>query len=177
MSTEIPRRSAPQPLAIATFLFAAPPILYAQTPPRTMSCQGIPADANGAFVADGQHSLQLKLYDALTGGSEVHNETQSVIVVKGVFNVLIGTSTPIALSLMFDRPYYLGVSVDGGAELTPRTPLTSAPYSFRATTAAAADLAAALQPGAPNVVSSINGQSGELIFEGSGATTVTRNGG
>jgi hypothetical protein len=53
----------------------------------------------------------------------------SVIVSKDVFTVTLGAVVP--LDLPFDRPYYLGVTVGAGSEITPRAPLTSAAYAFR----------------------------------------------
>jgi hypothetical protein len=49
-----------------------------------------------------------------------------------VYNVNLGDVTPISLSLPFAIPYYLGVSVGTDPEMTPRIPLTSVGYAFRA---------------------------------------------
>jgi hypothetical protein len=125
--------------------------------PRTISYQGILADASGNFVPDGNHSLVLTLYDAASAGAVVFAETQSVTVVRGVFNSILGSATVggIPLSVTFDRAYFLGVKVDGGAELVPRTPLTASPYALHA---AIADTVA-VAPGA------VAGQA--LTFNGS----------
>jgi len=95
--------------------------------PKTMSYQGVLTD-NGAVVSDGNYELTFSLYDAATGGNKVWTETQSVVVVNGIFNVILGSDTP--LDIVFDEQYWLGVAVGGGAELTPRTQLTSSPYSL-----------------------------------------------
>lgn len=114
--------------------------------PRTISFQGVLTNPDGTFVNDGTHALTLTLYDALVGGASVHAETQDVRVERGVFNVLIGGATGgLAPTLRFDRAYFLGVAVDGGAELAPRVPLTAAPYALRA---GVADVAASVLPGA-----------------------------
>lgn len=105
-------------------------------PPRTISFQGLLADGSGALVPNGVHSLRLTLYDAATAGSAVHAETQEVDVVRGVFHAVIGSASGgIPNDVTFDRAYFLGVAVDGGAELAPRMPLTSTPYAMRATIA------------------------------------------
>jgi hypothetical protein len=57
-------------------------------------------------------------------------ETQQVSVNNGVFNVLLGTATPIALA--FDKQYYLGITVGNDPEMTPRQALRSAPYAIKA---------------------------------------------
>ena len=95
----------------------------------TLSIQGIIQKSNGAAVDDGNYDLTFKLYPNLSGGSPVHTETQNVSVIGGIYSAeLGGGGTP--LSAAFDQTYYLGVSVDGGAELVPRTRLTSSPYAL-----------------------------------------------
>jgi hypothetical protein len=54
-------------------------------------------------------------------------------VEDGVFSAVLGNTTPMALP--FDVPYWLGISVEGETELTPRVELTSAPYASRAAVA------------------------------------------
>jgi hypothetical protein len=98
--------------------------------PAKMSYQGILTDGEGVPVANGMYNLHLALYDVETGGTALWTETQEVGVGGGVFSAVLGTVTPLALP--FDKPYYLGVSVETGEELTPRTLLTSAAYSLNA---------------------------------------------
>jgi hypothetical protein len=50
-------------------------------------------------------------------------------VTKGVFNVVLGSTTPI--DLLFDKPYWLGMAVGAASEMAPRVPLTSGSYSMR----------------------------------------------
>jgi hypothetical protein len=141
--------------------------------PRTISYQGILADNLGNYVPDGNHTLQLSLYEQATGGSSVYTETQSVPVVRGVFNAIIGSVTLLPMTLSFDRAYFLGVSVDGGAELAPRTPLTAVPYAMRA---AVATVAEGLAPNATGVVTSVNGANGTVQLVGGGTTSINRSG-
>jgi len=44
-------------------------------------------------------------------------------------NVNLGQVTTLS-SIPFSEPYYLGISVEGGAELSPRVALNSVPYSL-----------------------------------------------
>jgi hypothetical protein len=141
--------------------------------PRAISYQGVLTDALGNFIADGNHTLVLKLYDNLNAPTSIYSETQAVPVVKGLFNVIIGSVIPLPTTLMFDKAYYLGVTVDGGLEMAPRTPLTASPYALRA---AVADVANAVTLGATNVVNSVNNQHGGIVLQGGGNTTVTTNG-
>jgi hypothetical protein len=131
--------------------------------PRLISYQGFFTDASGTPISDGSHLLTITLYDAAVAGTLLWSESHNAITVRGIFSISLGSSTPIPLSLAFDRPYWLGVSVDGGAEMTPRTALTSSPY--------------ALNAGAGGQgVTSLNGQSGVLTLQGAGGTVVTQSG-
>ena len=49
-------------------------------------------------------------------------------------NAHLGAVTSLA-SLDFQSPYWLGISVDGEPELTPRTPFETVPYAAHAGTA------------------------------------------
>lgn len=110
--------------------------------PRTISYQGVLTDAVGVAVPDGNYTLNLSIYDVPTGGMRSWYEQQVVSTSKGVFNVQLGAVTP--LRLLFDRPLWLGVAINIGAELTPRTVLTASSYSFRALRADTASDARAL---------------------------------
>jgi hypothetical protein len=146
--------------------------VYAQVP-RTISYQGVLTDAAGNLVADGNHQLKMQLYTVSSGGASIYSETQTVPVVKGLFNAIIGSVTALPGSLAFDRAYFLGVTVDNGTELGPRSALTAVPYALRAERA---NVAESLSPNATGVVSSLNNQTGALTLQGSGGTTITNNG-
>lgn len=96
--------------------------------PAKMSYQGVLKDSEGELVPNGNYDLQLSLYDAATGGTALWTEAQNIGVTGGVFSVILGSVTPLALP--FDKAYYLGVGVNTGAEMTPRTLLTSAAYAL-----------------------------------------------
>ncbi len=98
--------------------------------PSTMTYQGILTDVGGVPVADGSYPVTFRLYDAVTGGTKVWEETQLVAVFGGVFDVVLGTVVPLNLS--FSQPYWITLSVSGGVEMAPRAPLTSTPYSLGA---------------------------------------------
>lgn len=138
--------------------------------PRQISYQGVLTTSAGTPLPDGNHTILIKLYD---GGSNVYSETHNVSTVRGVFNVVIGSVTPIPASLSFENQYMLGITVDGGTEFSPRTPLTAAPYALNS---AMAMQAKGLAPGATGVVTSVNGASGDITFQGGGGTTVNRSG-
>lgn len=100
--------------------------LFAQA---NLSVQGTIQRSFGAAVDDGSYSLTFRLYENDAAVTPIWEETMSdVEVIGGVYSVVLGSSEP--LDVPFDKPYYLGVSVDGGTELTPRAQLTSSPYAL-----------------------------------------------
>ena len=106
-------------------------LAFAQIP-QTMSYQGVLTGADGNPVADGSVSLTFKLYANATGGTALWEETQQVTTANGLFNAILGSVNP--LNLPFDKPYWLGITVGQGSEMTPRIALTASPYSIAAKT-------------------------------------------
>lgn len=146
--------------------------VYAQMP-RTISYQGLLADDLGNPAPNGNHSLTVRLYEQPSGGTAIYEESQSASVIKGIFSIILGTSTPIPLSVPFDKAYFLGISVDGGNELVPRTPMTTAPYAI---SSGVAQVANSLSSTASGVVTNLNGGEGALTIQGGGGTTINRAG-
>lgn len=120
-------------LCMALALMLSGQIAWGQTP-QTISYQGVLADAGGSEVPDGNYDLIFNFYDVATGGTPLWTENQSVGVGKGIFNVILGSQNP--LTLPFDRPYWLGVTIGTDPELAPRIQLTSSAYSLVAGTIA-----------------------------------------
>jgi hypothetical protein len=97
--------------------------------PQALNYQGILVDASGQPLNVVSQSITFKLYDALNNGTLLYTELHpSVAVNNGVFNVVIGSLTPLALP--FDIPYWLELQV-GAETLAPRQPLASAAYALR----------------------------------------------
>jgi hypothetical protein len=108
---------------------AAPLASLAQVP-KTLSYQGVLADASGLAVADGDYGMTFRLYDIASEGTALWEETRVVTVHKGIFNVVLGSL--VEINLPFNEQYWLGISVAGEQELEPRITLTSSAYSFAA---------------------------------------------
>lgn len=171
--------------------------------PHTFSVQGLLSNENGSLIASGYHQVQFNIYTVATDGAPIHSETQMVLVQDGIVNAILGTTTPFAAPVGFDRQYYLGIRIDGGAELRPRTEITATPYAIRADMAnktllaehatyaegaghaddadhadhaSTADMALDLSPNATSVVRSLNNRTGNLKIVGAGSTWVTQSG-
>ncbi|MGA7306931.1 MAG: hypothetical protein WBW88_18830 [Rhodothermales bacterium] len=94
--------------------------------PDSLSFQGKLTDTGGTPL-NATVSMRFKLYK---GGTNVWTETQpSVQVTDGVFNVLLGSVTPLD-TIAFDQPIDLGIKVGTDDEITPRTPLTASAFSL-----------------------------------------------
>jgi hypothetical protein len=114
-------------VAIVTLGLAATATAAADAP-ATMAVQGVLANTDGTPV-DGDTTMRFGLYTADTGGTELWNETQSVLVADGLFTVYLGDTTVLDLALFRDNgAVYLGVSVDGEPELS-RFQIATAGYA------------------------------------------------
>jgi hypothetical protein len=128
--------------------------------PRTISYQGVLADGSGSPSTDSSATLTFRIYSTGSGGSPAWEETMPVLLSGGLFTAILGSSTP--LNLPFDRQYWLGISVNGGSELSPRTSLTSSPYSLQAS-----------DVDSGKVVKSLNGLRDDVVLAGGSNVSVS----
>ena len=97
--------------------------------PDIVACEGEPFD------------VTFRLYDQAEGGDPLWEETHTAVpIVRGTFDVELGTQGPIDPALLSD-PTWLGLSVNGSAEMAPRQRLVSAAFALRAGQAESAELA------------------------------------
>jgi hypothetical protein len=113
--------------------------------PVALPVQGHVLDGNGAVI-DGTASMELRLYASPTGGTPVYAEGfVGVPVASGLFGVQLGQGGTLDSTLFETWPeLYVSVSVNGGAELSPRLPLGTLPhaaFAARAETTTYADTA------------------------------------
>ncbi|MBU3742592.1 MAG: hypothetical protein FGM24_09965, partial [Candidatus Kapabacteria bacterium] len=138
-----------------------------------MNYQGILLQPDGSVPPDGPVTLGIAIYDQPQGGVPLWQETIATRLEGSVFDVELGTMS--AIDLLFNKPYYIGISVNGGSELTPRTPCTTTPYAFRAIYADTAGIATDLDSNA-KVVRSLNGMHGNITIRGVNITVTTQPG-
>ncbi len=95
-----------------------------------LNIQGVLRDSDGNAVADGNYALEFFIYEAKSGGSAIWSEYHSSIQVKnGVYSANLGSESTLA-GLAFNIPYFVAIAVNGGAESSPRIPLTTAPAAL-----------------------------------------------
>jgi len=100
--------------------------------PDSINYQGKLTTAAGGCVND-TVQMTFSIYpDTLPGTSADWTETQMQVVVKdGIFDVLLGSVTPLPASLFDGNAKYLGVQVESDAEMRPLKPMVSVAYAFR----------------------------------------------
>ncbi len=100
--------------------------------PDSLSHQGLLTDNLGVPVSDGNYNIVFALYDTPSGGSalwsETHNGANAVTTTGGIFNVVLGGLVTLS-TVVFNKPMYLGVSVNGDPKMVPRVSLTAVPYA------------------------------------------------
>jgi hypothetical protein len=124
---------------------------------RTISYQGLLCDAAGQPRPDAWYTVTFRLYDVETGGTALWTEERSTYTTRGLFSLRLGKYVPFGATVTFDRSYWLGIQVGSEAELSPRIPLTTAPYSFTAAKADTANYAASVSDGAVSTSTIMDG--------------------
>ncbi len=99
--------------------------------PTMINYQGFLTDQNGKALTS-NYNIIFRLYpDTSIKTTWDWSEEQSVEVVNGLFNVLLGSSTPLTTDI-FNGDKFLGITVGTETEMTPRMRLASVAYSMHA---------------------------------------------
>jgi hypothetical protein len=132
-------------LAIASLIWAtnagAVPLnapTAAGTSTSTIAYQGRLADSSGTPLT-GTYNMIFRLYVTAAGGAPLWEEqwtgSNSVKVSDGLFNVMLGSLTPIPRSVVTGNDsLWLGITVDTDDEMMPRVQLGSVPFAVQALT-------------------------------------------
>ncbi|MGK0249573.1 MAG: hypothetical protein ACI910_002328 [Oleispira sp.] len=174
-------------LALLTLLeltFSSQVAFAANDITRLVPFQGRLHGGDNKIVSDGTYDLTFYIYETPTGGTSLWTETHpSVSVIHGYVNVLLGAISPMVESnyanqsplyseakntVNFAEQKYLGISINGGAEMFPRSQLVPTFHAYtanHATHATQADNADNLGDKAANTyaqVSYVNNADGVL---------------
>jgi hypothetical protein len=135
------RAFRPGPLAILLLLLSLSSPATAADVPNTLNLQGYLRDQAGEAV-NSTIALTVRLYASRTASSALYTEViPAVTVSSGRFKTLVGTITTLPAGLFSSQGgVWVGLSIDGGAELT-RGRLASQPYTLSAQSATSASTA------------------------------------
>jgi len=115
--------------------------------PNLINYQGMLTNDAGDPL-NGNYDLSFSIYSQSSGGSALWSETHTAVSVdKGLFNVILGSTTPVSSSLFDDTTRYLGIAIGADPELSPRARLTSVGYAYRALVADSAVKATSVPTG------------------------------
>lgn len=163
-------RQEPFILALLLALIVASVTVTAQVP-RLLS---IPIYLEeGGVPVNGQRTLDIRWYDAAAGGTLLLSERVDATIEMGIATLTLGATVVIDDTLLLRGPIWLGISIDGGPELIPRTFLSSVPYALVAQRALIAE---ELAPEVTGVVTSLNELGGAIRLIGGMGVVVRRDG-
>ncbi len=115
-------------LLLAAFVFGLIMTAGAQTP-RMFRYQGRLVD--GTNLVNATLPMSFKLYNALSEGTLLYEDSNSVLVVDGLYSTMIGDDTAFGslTNALTNATVYLELTVDGET-LSPREQLVSVPYAL-----------------------------------------------
>lgn len=142
-------RWLPTPGTILFTLLVAALLLYAQradafpsltapdtsTSTTTFPYQGRLSDSDGIPII-AMLPMTFRLYATSTGGTALWSESwPSVAVTDGLFNALLGTTTPLSSTIFTENAtLWVGIKVGTDSEMIPRVQVGSVPFARQALT-------------------------------------------
>ena len=112
--------------------------LFAQAP-TTLVYQGRLTSTSGAPLT-GSQSVTFRLYASSSSGTALWSETHNVALDEnGVFTIELGGTDPLDEGVFDGNRRFLGMTLAGGSEMTPRQLISSAAYAVSAKTAEISD--------------------------------------
>ena len=122
---------------LLAMLLCALPALMLVSPanaqiPTTINIQGILTNSSGEHVSNGSHYVVIGIYDALVGGSQIWEGDFGVVTDKGVFSLAVNLD--LVPPAAYANQLWIEIEFEGET-MTPRTPMTAAPYAQRAAVA------------------------------------------
>jgi hypothetical protein len=110
---------------------------------------------------NGSYNITARLYDALTGGTELCGAMYSVMVTNGLFNMNIDNCEALDIS---GAQLYLGIKVGDDPEMTPRQPIYPVPYAWSLRPGAIINNTAASGHGLEVISTAGSGASGTALW-------------
>jgi hypothetical protein len=102
-------------------------------PPKLVNYQGVLTD-DDELPLQGSYDLLFKVYaDSGAGADTLWSELHpSTSLDDGLFNVILGSRKTIEYDLFSNEERWLGITVAGDSEISPRMRFTSVPWALRA---------------------------------------------
>ena len=102
--------------------------------PGVFNYQGVLRDSDGNLLTNGDYKMTFRIYESMTAATASWEETHDGVAVRsGRFGVTMGYSNTIASNVFAtSADAFVGVTVDGFAEMQPRLRLASVPYALHA---------------------------------------------
>jgi hypothetical protein len=116
--------------------------------PQMLNYQGKLTDTYNNPVPDSTYSVFFRFFTVSSGGTAFWTENQSVQTNFGLFNCLLGSTTPIPY-IPGDGNCYLEMQVNPNPAMTPRIRIVSTAYSFISRKADSANYAASAPTARP----------------------------
>lgn len=114
----------------ALALTLAVPTLSHAAVPSVMNFQAILLDDQGQIVADSTYEIEFGIYPASMGIPALWQEVQSVTTDGGLFNAMLGITTPLT-SEVFSGEAWLQMRLTASPEpYLPRTRIGATPYAY-----------------------------------------------
>ena len=114
---------------------------------KQINYQGKLANSAGTAMTDGNYGFKFELFDEISGGTKLWEETWTatstagaITLRDGVFSAPLGTSTTLTTSIFANDNLYLQVYLDADSNgsfeenFSPRKRITAAPYAFNSDT-------------------------------------------
>ena len=101
--------------------------------PATLPIQGYLTEIGTERPLDGTAEMTVAIYSGVDQQEPLFEETQSVVLRKGAFTVVVGASEELDLSLFADHPgIEIGIQVNDDVEMAPRLTLGAVAYAAHA---------------------------------------------
>ncbi len=130
-------------VALAAFLMAGLVIFSPRAAENPKAADGIFAqipfqgrltNPDGTVVSNGNYDVVFQLYTVPSGGgavwSESHTGGDQIATVDGIFSTMLGSLNDLSGVDFNTDEWWLGITVEGDDEMTPRIRLGAAPYAF-----------------------------------------------
>jgi len=115
-------------LVASTLTFAS--FAGAATVPQTVTHQGRLFNADNTTF-EGTKNVTFRIYDLEKDGVVLFEETISITFTEGYFSASLGETKDLGAALD-GSVRYMGITIEGDAEMSPRLPMRSVPYAIKA---------------------------------------------